>query len=193
MNNEQTAAMAAMATHDEELAALLAGSKRAFENYAKAMGEVDASLIGHWFGIGQAGPKVERMRAEGWAFYRCGVVGDPHAEARAHTLIGHGWQPAPAGTRCVGFEMDGERGKYITCPPEVYGRMKAVERMARSKRSRADLESLSGLRAELEQMERDTKGAVEIEEFSPKLGEASGDDVARQVAEARIKSRGRNG
>lgn len=135
------------AAMDDHLASLLAQSKAAFAGFQKSIADIDKSTIGDWYGM------PPRMQADGWMFYRCGMKKDAAAAATRFLFGQHGWVDAPAGTAyrgCEGLDAAGGGGVYVCCPPEVYGRMKEVERKAMSKVGRKEIRE--SLTAELSAM-----------------------------------------
>ena len=57
---------------------------------------------------------------ERWRFVRCGLRKSDRAMALQATLRRMGYQDAPAGVRCAGFESDGANGLYMCVPEEVW-------------------------------------------------------------------------
>lgn len=167
---------------DDELASLLAQSRKALANYERALGDIDRSTIGDFYGM------PPRMQADGWMFYRCGTKGAPMAEALASTFRLHGWVDAPKAVQCRGFEeWDGARGGslILTAPPDVYKRMKEVQRKARQRAGISQTSVADSLSAEFRGL------GVEIEALTVDVSEIGGDEMdARSKAAKRPQKRG---
>lgn len=160
------------AAMDDQVASLLAQSTAALRKYERTIVDVDRQTIGDWYGM------PDRMRAEGWMFYRCGQKKDASATALASIFAQHGWVPAPASTACRGFEaLDaaGGGGIYICCPPDNYKRMKEIQRKARTLAGRKEIED--ALTSELTNL----GGVVDVLEVTPET--MSGEDFLAKTGE----------
>ena len=83
--------------------------------------------IGSWYFPN--GWPDERLKK--WHFVRCGLAKADAALALASRLRQFGYQPAPKGIRCVGFEGDGDNILVMCAPQETrmnMRRIKAIEK-----------------------------------------------------------------
>jgi len=83
--------------------------------------------IGSWYFLN--GWPDERLRK--WHFIRCGMAKADAALALASRLRQFGYQVAPKGIRCVGFEGDGDNILVMCAPQETrmnMRRIKAIEK-----------------------------------------------------------------
>ena len=71
-----------------------------------------------------------------WRFIRCGMRNSDRARALAGQLKRMGYQDAPKGVRCAGYENDGDGGLYLCVPEDVWRVIK--DRKERAKRSVGD-------------------------------------------------------
>jgi len=55
-----------------------------------------------------------------WNFVRCGLRNADNARALSGQLRRMGYQPAPAGVRCAGYESDGSDGLYMCIPNDMW-------------------------------------------------------------------------
>jgi hypothetical protein len=165
---------------DDELASLLAQSRQALANYEKAIGNIDRSTIGAFYGM------PSRMQADGWIFYRCGTRGAPMAEALAATFRLHGWVDAPKAVQCRGFEdWDGARGGslILTAPADVYRRMKDVQKKARQRAGITENTIADSLASEFRGI------GVEVEALTVDVSELGGEEFDARSKGARRPQR----
>lgn len=95
------------------------------------IGQVDSAermQVGTWYEIPDG--------FKDWRFIRCGLRDSDRARALAGQLKRMGYQDAPRGVRCSGFENDGDGGLYVCVPEEVWNVIK--DRKERARRSVAD-------------------------------------------------------
>ena len=92
--------------------------------------------VGTWFEI----PKGY----EQWHFIRCGVRNNDRALALASQLKRMGYQDAPKGVRCAGFEGDGVDGLYVCVPNEAWLVLKERKRRASKTVDEQIQESIGG-------------------------------------------------
>jgi len=81
-----------------------------YSDYIDAVDRIDELGIGTWIGMP---PKMQK-----WHFVRCEKGIGRHMEL-AHMLQQQGYQIAPPGVRCVGFQDNPEHVAYLCCPPEI--------------------------------------------------------------------------
>lgn len=111
---------------------------RAVQFYDRMVSDLDKSLIGHWYGM----PPGKEPH-NGYVYHRCGRRGKPGTIERVHILKQFQWLPAPAGTRCTGFEVDGDEGVYMYARIDVYRNMKKIQAKARNEKAKASLRQVS--------------------------------------------------
>lgn len=83
------------------------------KGFIEQVDQADRMNPGTWYNLD---PAFNR----GWHYMRCGVKRDARAEALAANFRRMGYQDAPRGTRCVGFERDGDGGLYLMIPEKAY-------------------------------------------------------------------------
>jgi hypothetical protein len=96
------------------------------QGFIEQMDAAERQSVGTWYNLP---PEY----AKGWVFIRAGIKRVARAEGFAAQLRQMGYIDAPAGTRCVGFENDGEGGLYLCIPAQ--GANKITERKMRAKRA----------------------------------------------------------
>ena len=94
--------------------------------FIEQMDVAERQSVGTWYNMPQE-------YAKGWVFIRAGLRTVPRAEAFAAQLRRMGYLDAPKGTRCVGFETDGDHGLYLCIPAQ--GAAVLAERKARARRA----------------------------------------------------------
>ena len=91
--------------------------------------EAERRSVGTWYDLP---PGFER-----WHFVRCGLKTCHRAQMLAGTLREMGYQDAPRGVKCVGFESDQEGAIYLCVPHQIYrlirDRKKGAQRSVASK------------------------------------------------------------
>lgn len=159
--------------------------ERARRGYERMMTEIEANMIGKWFGMP---PDKEPPR---YAYSRAGLKGRPGTIEREAILRAYGWRPAPPGTRCGGFLMDGDNGSYWYAPMDIVHKMNETRDAARARRygnnmkaalKRPQNEFYSG-----EDGEQLAKHGVEIGIAGVETGTATFDEVAESERQARAR------
>lgn len=117
-----------MAKKEKNVAASAAEAARAqsvmkMNEWIEQIDMVERQSVGTWYEIPRG--------YEHWHFVRCGLQNSDRAQALAASLKRMGYQPAPKGVRCVGFEEDGEYGLYLCVPEEVWNMIRARKYNAR--------------------------------------------------------------
>jgi len=72
-------------------------------------------------------------RLKKWHFVRCGMAKAEAALALASKLRQFGYQPAPKGIRCVGFERDGDNILVMCAPHQVRMNMRSIKAAEKAK------------------------------------------------------------
>ena len=85
--------------------------------------------IGSWYFPN--GWPDERLKK--WHFVRCGLARADAALALASRLRQFGYQPAPKGIRCVGFEGDGDNILVMCAPQQTRMNMRRIKAMEKQK------------------------------------------------------------
>jgi len=85
--------------------------------------------IGSWYFPN--GWPDERLKS--WHFIRCGMARAEAALALASRLRQFGYQPAPKGVRCVGFEGDGDNILVMCAPQETRMNMRRIKSIEKAK------------------------------------------------------------
>jgi len=85
--------------------------------------------IGSWYFPN--GWPDERLKK--WHFVRCGLAKADAALALASRLRQFGYQPAPKGIRCVGFEGDGDNILVMCAPQETRMNMRRIKAIEKQK------------------------------------------------------------
>ena len=113
-----------MSAHEAEAQAVLK-----MQNWIQEVDSAERMQIGTWYDI-PAG-------YEQWRFIRCGLRSSDRALALRSQLMRMGYQDAPKGIRCSGFEEDGEHGLYVCVPEQVW--MAIKDRKERARRNVGDV------------------------------------------------------
>lgn len=98
------------------------------QNWIEQVDSAERMQVGTWYEIPEG--------FKDWCFIRCGMRNSDRAHALAGQLKRMGYQDAPKGVRCSGFENDGADGLYVCVPAEVWNVLK--DRKDRARRSVAD-------------------------------------------------------
>tara|TARA_R100000808_G_scaffold8267_1_gene23509 strand:+ start:3646 stop:4200 length:555 start_codon:yes stop_codon:yes gene_type:complete len=99
--------------------------------------------VGTWYF--QNGWPDERLKK--WHFIRCGTLRAEASLALASRLRQFGYQPAPKGIRCVGFEKEGENMLVMCAPPAVRMNMRRIKAMEKQKIGKTLQDSFGAVQA----------------------------------------------
>ena len=86
-------------------------------------------------------------RLKKWHFVRCGTMRAEASLALASKLRQFGYQPAPKGIRCVGFEADGDNMLVMCAPHEVRMNMRRIKAVEKAKIGRTLKDSFGDVQA----------------------------------------------
>lgn len=93
------------------------------QSFIEQMDAAERQSVGTWY-------NMPHEYSKGWVFIRAGLRSIARAEAFAAQLRQMGYIDAPKGTRCVGFENDGDHGLYLCIPAQGYNRLNERKRRA---------------------------------------------------------------
>ena len=110
MGKQQKAAPAANSTMSASDAEAQAVMK--MQAWIEEVDSAERMQVGTWYDIPDAFKE--------WRFIRCGLKNSDRARALRSQLMRMGYQDAPKGVRCVGFESDGDGGLYVCVPEQVW-------------------------------------------------------------------------
>ena len=106
-----------------------------YSNFIEQVDNTERMGIGTWIGMPH--------KMKDWHFVRFNKSIDTHREL-AYLMKEKGYIDAPPGTKCVGFERDGERALYLCCPPELWKALRARRAQAQVARAQTLRESFGG-------------------------------------------------
>tara|TARA_R100000995_G_scaffold82303_1_gene56027 strand:- start:1042 stop:1548 length:507 start_codon:yes stop_codon:yes gene_type:complete len=119
----QAAPSGKMTASDAEAQAVLK-----MQSWIEEVDSAERMQVGTWYDI----PDAYKQ----WRFIRCGLRNSDRAMALRASLMRMGYQDAPKGVRCCGFESDGDHGLYVCVPEQVW--MVIKDRKERARRSMHD-------------------------------------------------------
>lgn len=91
---------------------LQAASLLKMKNWISQIDEAERRCVGTWYDIPDG--------FETWHFVRTGLKTCDRARQLAATLMEMGYQEAPRGVKCVGYEEDRDGGIYLMVPSQIY-------------------------------------------------------------------------
>tara|TARA_R110000824_G_scaffold11125_1_gene48369 strand:+ start:6430 stop:6984 length:555 start_codon:yes stop_codon:yes gene_type:complete len=86
-------------------------------------------------------------RLKKWHFVRCGTLRSEASLALSSQLSQFGYQKAPAGVRCVGFEGEGENMLVMMAPLDVRMNMRRIKAIEKAKIGRTLKDSFGDVQA----------------------------------------------
>ena len=99
--------------------------------------------VGTWYF--QNGWPDERLKK--WHFIRCGTLRAEASLSLASRLRQFGYQPAPKGIRCVGFEKEGDNMLVMCAPQETRMNMRRIKEMEKQKIGKTLQDSFGAVQA----------------------------------------------
>lgn len=161
---------------------------QAVKTYDSMMNHIDRSMIGKWFGM-----PPDRAPERGYCYTRAGLKGKAMTMERGMTLRAYGWRPAPPGTKCGGFLMDGENGEYWYARIDVYRKMKEHQEKARKEKfARTIGRMLKNPTAEIldgEDGDELRKHGVTVEVSDVETGSATFDEIQEKQRQEKLRAR----